>query len=110
MNTEIFCVELEKFFGQYKSKCKKTCQRILSGSKTMTSSPYSNFVYQVSLHLKVYKRFRRRFRKSCRKSELATYVFIYLFHLIIYLKLTNLQKYSTHIYIKVARQIGKLAN
>ena len=32
-----------------------------------------------------------------------TYLFIYLF---IYLKLTNLQNYSMHISIKVARQIG----
>ena len=34
---------------------------------------------------------------------------IYLFifnYLTIYLKLTSLQKYSIHIYIKVARQIG----
>ena len=35
------------------------------------------------------------------------YLFIYLFnYLFIYLKLTNLQNYSMHISIKVARQIG----
>ena len=73
------------------------CQRILSGSKTMILSPYSNFLYEVSLYLKirvselktlfgndceylhslcdkVYKRFRKRFRKNCRKSGLATYI------------------------------------
>ena len=33
------------------------------------------------------------------------YLFIFIY-LIIYLKLTSLQKYSIHIYIKVARQIG----
>ena len=32
--------------------------------------------------------------------------FIYLIYLIIYLKLTNLQKYSTHIYIELAGQTG----
>ena len=129
MNTATFCVELEKIFGQYKSKRKTRCQRILSGSKTMISSPYMNFLYEAGLYLKVYKRFRRGFRKNCRKSGLGTYTFIYytyiyiyifiiyiyllyyiyiyyLFYLIIYLKLKNLQKYSIHIYIKVARQIG----
>ena len=40
--------------------------------------------------------------------QVLTFMFkIYLFiYLIIYLKLTKLQKYSIHIYIKVARQIG----
>ena len=97
MNPEKFCVEFEKLFGLYKLKRIKSCQRILSGSKTMISSPYSNFLYEVSLYLKicvlelktlfgndckylyslcdkVYKRFRRRFRKNCRKSGLATYI------------------------------------
>ena len=37
---------------------------------------------------------------------LFIYLFIYVFILIIYLKFTNLQKYSIHIYIKKARQIG----
>ena len=36
-------------------------------------------------------------------------IYFYLFTcLIIYLKLINLQKYSIHIYIKLARQIGQL--
>ena len=96
MNTEKFCVEFEKIFGQCKSKRMKRCRRVVSGSKTMISSPYCNFLYEVSLYLKirvsglktlfatdceylyslsekVYKRFRRRFRKNCRKSGLATY-------------------------------------
>ena len=96
MNTEKCCVEFEKIFGQYKSKHIKRYQRIFSGSKSMMS-PYSNFLYEVSLYLKihvselkklfgndceylyslcdkVYKRFRRRFRKNCRKSGLATYI------------------------------------
>ena len=97
MNTEKFCVEFEKICGQCKSKRMKRCQRIVSGSKTMIASSYCNFLYEVSLYLKilvselktlfandceylyslsekVYKRFRRRFRKNCRKSRLATYI------------------------------------
>ena len=53
MNTEKFCVEFEKIFGQCKSKRMKRCQRIVSGSKTMISSPYCNFLYEVSLYLKI---------------------------------------------------------
>ena len=87
MNTETFCVEFEKIFGQYKSKRIKRCQRILSDSQTMISLPYLNFLYQASLYFKirvsevktlfdnncgelhslcdeVYKRFRRTFRKN----------------------------------------------
>ena len=41
--------------------------------------------------------------KYLQHSSITFYSFIYL---IIYLKLTNLQKYSVHKYIKVARQIG----
>ena len=90
-DTEKFCIEFEKMFGQYKSKQMKRYQRFLSGNKTMMSSPYSNFLYEISLYLKihvselkklfgnhceylyslcdkVYKCFRRRFRKNCRKS------------------------------------------
>ena len=36
-------------------------------------------------------------------SLIAALIFIYL---IVYLKLTNLQKYSMHIYIKIARKIA----
>ena len=97
MNTEKFSVEFEKIFGQYKSKRIMRCQRILSGSKTMILSTYANFLYEVSLYLKirvselktlfgndceylyhlcdkVYKRFRRRFRIRCRKTGLAAYI------------------------------------
>ena len=96
MNTEKCCVEFEKIFGQHKSKRIKRYQRIFSGSKSMMSSPYSNFLYEVSLYLKIHvsefkklfgndceylyslcdkvcKRFRRRFRKNCRKRRLAIY-------------------------------------
>ena len=92
MNTDKFCVEFEKIFDQYKSKRIKRCQRILSGSETMISSPYSNFLYEVSLYLKsrvselkelfgndfeylyslcdkVYKRFKRRFKKTEEKAD-----------------------------------------
>ena len=95
MNTEKLCVEFEKIFGQYKSKRIKRFQRILSPSKAMIWSPYSNFLYEVSLSLKigvsglkmlfgndckylyslcdnVYKRFRR-FRKNCKRIGVATY-------------------------------------
>ena len=53
MNTETFCVEFEKIFGQYKSKRIKRCQRILSDSQTMISLPYLNFLYQASLYFKI---------------------------------------------------------
>ena len=53
MNTEKCCIEFEKIFGQYKSKCMKRYQRVLSGNKTMVSSPCSNFLYEVSLKLKI---------------------------------------------------------
>ena len=94
MNTEKLCIGLEKIFGKYKSKCMKKDQRVLSGNKTMMSSPYSNFLYEVNLYGKsvfqslrsclvmteylyslcdkVDKQFRRRFRKNYRKSCLAT--------------------------------------
>ena len=95
MNTEKLWAEFEKIFGQYKSKRIKRCQRILSPSKTMIWSPYLNFLYEVSLSLKigvsglkmlfgndckylyslcdnVYKRFRR-FRKNCKRIGVATY-------------------------------------
>ena len=53
MSTEKCCIVLEKIFGQYKSKCMKRYQRVLSGNKTMVSSPCSNFLYEVSLYLKI---------------------------------------------------------
>ena len=53
MNTEKCCIVLEKIFGQHKSKCMKRYQRVLSGNKTMVSSPCSNFLYEVSLYLKI---------------------------------------------------------
>ena len=53
MNAEKSCVEFEKIFGQYKSKRIKRFQRILSPSKAMIWSPYSNFLYEVSLSLKI---------------------------------------------------------
>ena len=97
MNTEKFCVEFEKIFGRYKSNQIRRCQRVLSGDKRVISSPYSNFLYKISLYLKVrvsdvkqlfskdckylyslcdhvYRRFRRRFIKKCVKSGLAIYV------------------------------------
>ena len=95
MNTDKLCIGFEKIFGKYKSKCMKKDHRVLSGNKTMMSSPYSNFLYEVNLYRKirvselkklfgndceylyslcdkVYKQFRRRFRKNYRKSCLAT--------------------------------------
>ena len=52
---------------------------------------------------------RGKGRGELRKlNNLFIYVFnLFIFiYLIIYLNLTNLQKHSIHIYIKVARQIG----
>ena len=53
MNTEKLCIGLEEIFGKYKSKCMKKDQRVLSGNKTMMSSPYSNFLYEVNLYRKI---------------------------------------------------------
>ena len=66
MDTEEFCVEFQKMFGQYKSKRIKMCQRILSGSKAMISSLYSNFLYEVSLYLKIrVSQLKTLFRNDC---------------------------------------------
>ena len=95
MNTWKVCVEFENICGQYKSEHIKRCHRIFSASKTIMQSPYCNFLYEVSLYLKihvselklfsndceylyslcdkVYKSFRRC-RKNWRKSVLATYI------------------------------------
>ena len=95
LNTYKFCKEFEKIFGPYKSKRLTPKQRVLSGWRTFMSSPYSNFVYEISLYLNipvsevkqlltkdcqylyplceyVYKRFRKRFRKNGAKSGLAS--------------------------------------
>ena len=97
MNTYKFCKEFEKIFGRYQSKRISRKQRIISGGRTFISSPYSNFLYEMSLYADmpvsefkklfgddckylfplcdcVYRRFRKRFRKNCKKSGLATYI------------------------------------
>ena len=90
-------LQVEKIFGRYQSKRIRQKQRILSGGRTFISSPYSNFLYEMSLYADipvskivklfcddckylfslcdhVYRRFRKRFRKNCKKSGLATYI------------------------------------
>ena len=97
LNTYKFCKEFDKIFGPYKSKRLTPKQGVLFGWWTFISSPYSNFVYEISLYLNipvsevkqlltkdcqylyplceyVYKRFRKRFRKNGAKSGLATYI------------------------------------
>ena len=87
MNTYKFRKEFEKIFGRYQSKSISRKQIIISGGKTFIPSPYSNFMYEMSLYadipvseLKklfgydckylfslcdcVYRRFRKRFRKK----------------------------------------------
>ena len=89
--------KFEKIFGRYKSDRIRRCQKVLSGDKHVMSSSYSNFLYEISLYLKirvsevkqlfskdceylyslcdhVYRRFRRRFRKMCAKNGLAAYI------------------------------------
>ena len=44
-----FCKELEKIFGPYKSRRISRNQCLISGGRTAMSSPYSNFVYEISL-------------------------------------------------------------
>ena len=96
-NTYKFCKEFEKVFGSYKLIRLTRKERVLSGGRTLISSLYSNFVYEISLYLNipvseskqlfakdcqylyplceyVYERLRKRFRKNCAKSDLATYI------------------------------------
>ena len=108
MNTYKFCKEknkknnfekinLKKIFGRYESKRISCKQIIISVGRTFISSPFSNFLYEMSLYADmrvsefkklfgdnckylfslcdcVYCRFRKRFRKNCKKSGLATYI------------------------------------
>ena len=43
-------LQVEKIFGRYQSKRIRQKQRILSGGRTFISSPYSNFLYEMSLY------------------------------------------------------------
>ena len=97
MNTKKFCEQFERIFGPFQLDRLRNKELVVSGGREFVSSPYSNFVYEVSLYLNapisdvkvayddecrqlfklcynVYRAFRRNFRKKCKKGRLATYI------------------------------------
>ena len=81
----------EKVFGCYRKYKIIRVQRILTGGEPLISSPYSNFLDELSLYLDapilevkelfgrdcrylhsmcepIFRHFRKKFRKNCRKS------------------------------------------
>ena len=97
MNTKNFCEEFERIFGSFQLKHLKDKEKVISCERNFVSSPYSNFIYEVSLYLDaricdikfvfedefkilfplcehVYHNFRKQFRRKCKGKKLATYI------------------------------------